>query len=40
MQDAPIGGTVAIASGRKEDIEGAVEYLKAKNVGVEVIENG
>ena len=40
VQDAPIGGTVAIASGRKEDIEGAVEYLKAKNVGVEVIENG
>ena len=40
VQDAPIGGTVAIASGRKEDIEGAVEYLKAKNVGVEVIEDG
>ena len=40
VQDAPIGGTVAIASGRKEDIEGAVEYLKDKNVGVEVIENG
>ena len=40
VQDAPIGGTVAIASGRKEDIEGAVEYLKAKNVGVEVLENG
>ena len=40
VQDAPIGGTVAIASGKKEDIEAAVEYLKEKNVGVEVLENG
>ena len=31
VQDAPIGGTVAIASGKKEDIEAAVEYLKEKN---------
>ncbi|MFR8899025.1 MAG: NIL domain-containing protein [Coprococcus sp.] len=40
VQDAPIGGTVAIASGKKEDIEAAVEYLKDKNVGVEVILDG
>ena len=40
VQDAPIGGTVAIANGKKEDIEAAVEYLKEKNVGVEVLENG
>ena len=39
VQDAPIGGTVAIASGAKENIEAAIEYLKEKNVGVEVIEN-
>ena len=39
VQDAPIGGTVAIASGTKENIEAAIEYLKEKNVGVEVIEN-
>ena len=40
IQDAPIGCTVAIASGKKEDIEAAVEYLKEKNVGGEVIFDG
>ena len=33
----PIGGLVSILSGRPEDIEGALNYLRDKNVGVEVI---
>ena len=37
VQEAPIGGTVAIVSGEAEDIERALEYAKSKNVKVEVI---
>ncbi len=33
----PIGGLVSIVRGRPEDIEAGIEYLKNKNVGVEVI---
>ena len=33
----PLGGLVSILSGKSEDIEGALEYLRNKNVGVEVI---
>jgi D-methionine transport system ATP-binding protein len=40
VQDAPIGGTVAIVSGEREQITKAVEYLIEKNVGVEVIKDG
>ena len=40
VQNAPIGGTVAIVSGEKEKIEAALSYLKEKNVGVEVIKDG
>jgi len=36
VQDAPIGGTVAIFSGKPEAIDAALEWLKSKNVGVEV----
>ncbi len=39
VQDAPIGGTVAIISGERRKITEAVEYLIAKNVGVEVIKD-
>ena len=39
IQDAPIGGTVAIMSGKSEDIDAALDYLKDKNVGVEVIKD-
>lgn len=39
VQDAPIGGTVAIISGEKQQITEAVEYLTKKNVGVEVIKD-
>jgi D-methionine transport system ATP-binding protein len=35
--DSPLGGLVAIVSGEDSDIEGAIEYLKNKNVGTEVI---
>lgn len=37
VQDAPIGGTVAIINGQREQINQAIDYLIEKNVGVEVI---
>ncbi len=39
VQDAPIGGTVAIMSGEREQITLAMNYLAEKNVGVEVIKD-
>ena len=39
IQDAPIGGTVAILSGEREQITKAMEYLIEKNVGVEVLKD-
>lgn len=39
VQDAPIGGTVAIFSGEDKQITAALEYLKEKNVGVEVLKD-
>ena len=39
VQDAPIGGTVAVISGERQKITAAVEYLIEKNVGVEVIKD-
>ncbi len=35
----PLGGLVAILDGKPEDIDGALAYLKEKNVGVEVIKD-
>ena len=39
IQDAPLGGLVAVLSGTEEGIEGAVRYLLEKEVKVEVIEH-
>lgn len=39
IQNAPVGGTVAIISGEREQITKAMEYLIQKNVGVEVIKD-
>ena len=39
VQDAPIGGTVAIIHGERKQITEAMEYLIEKNVGVEVIRD-
>ena len=39
VQNAPIGGTVAIMGGKREQITQAIEYLIEKNVGVEVIKD-
>lgn len=39
IQDAPIGGTVVIMSGEPDSIEAALDYLRDKNVGVEVIKD-
>ena len=39
VQNAPMGGTVAIISGEQGQIKSAIEYLKEKNVCVEVIKD-
>ena len=39
VQNAPIGGTVAIINGEREQITQAMQYLSEKNVGVEVIRD-
>lgn len=39
IQDAPIGGTVAIISGTKDRISGAIDYLLEKRVRVEVLKD-
>ena len=39
VQNAPIGGTVAIISGGRDQITQAIAYLSEKNVGVEVIKD-
>ncbi|MBD5526913.1 MAG: methionine ABC transporter ATP-binding protein [Lachnospiraceae bacterium] len=39
VQGAPVGGTVAIISGEPRQIEGTMEYLREKNVCVEVIKD-
>lgn len=39
VENAPIGGTVAIVSGEAENISGAISFLEEKNVKVEVIED-
>ena len=39
VQDAPIGGTVAIISGERSHITKAIEYFIDKNVGVELIKD-
>ena len=39
VQNAPIGGTVAIISGERAQITQAIAYLIEKNVGVEVIKD-
>lgn len=40
LDNAPLGGLVAIIGGEDEKIDAALEYLKEKNVGVEVIKDG
>ena len=40
INEAPLGGLIIIISGQEDDIEGAIEYLKIKNVEVEVIKDG
>lgn len=38
VQDAPVGGTVAIFSGEKEKIAEALNWLREKNVGIEILK--
>lgn len=39
VQDAPIGGIVGVFSGSSEKVDAAVEYLRGKNINVEVLDN-
>ncbi len=39
LQGSTLGGTVAIFSGRREDITGAIAFMIEKNVGVEVLKD-
>lgn len=38
VQNAPIGGTVAILSGQKESIERALQHIREEKVGVEILK--
>lgn len=38
VQDAPIGGTVAIISGQEDAIQRALEHIREENVGVEILK--
>ena len=40
VQDAPIGGTVAIVSGDEKTVERAIAHIAAQNVGVEILKSG
>ncbi|WP_294431334.1 methionine ABC transporter ATP-binding protein [uncultured Treponema sp.] len=40
VQDAPIGGTVAIVSGEEATIDRALKHIAALDVGVEVLKTG
>ena len=40
VQDAPIGGTVAIFSGKEKAVDSALDWLREKNVGVEILAVG
>lgn len=40
INEAPLGGLIIIISGKEDDIESAIEYLKSKNVEVGVIKDG
>jgi ABC-type metal ion transport system, ATPase component len=40
LDHSPLGGLVAIIGGEDEKIDAALEYLKEKSVGVEVIKDG
>ena len=40
VQNAPIGGTVAIFSGNEKAVDSALDWLREKNVGVEILAVG
>ncbi len=40
IKDAPLGGTIIIISGEKNNIDSAINYLREKNIGVEVLKDG
>ena len=40
VQDAPIGGTVAIVSGKEDIVKRALAHIEQQGVGVEVLKTG
>ena len=40
VQDAPIGGTVAIVSGKEDIVKRALVHIEQQGVGVEVLKKG
>ena len=40
IQGAPLGGLVAILSGKSEEMDAAIQWLLSKNVKIEVIRDG
>ena len=40
VQDAPIGGTVAIVSGKPDIVKRALAHIEQQGVGVEVLKSG
>ncbi|SPT68507.1 Methionine import ATP-binding protein MetN [Anaerobiospirillum thomasii] len=40
IHGAPIGGTVGVLKGRREDLQAAVEFISQKNVKVEILKDG
>lgn len=37
IDDAPLGGLVVIADGAKDHVDAAVDYLRSRNIGIEVL---
>lgn len=37
IDDAPLGGLVVILDGPADHIEAAIDYLKSRNIGIEVL---
>ena len=35
--DSPLGGLVVIADGAKDRVDAAVDYLRSRNIGIEVL---
>ena len=39
IDDAPLGGLVVVMKGRARQIAAAIEYLKERHIGIEVLQS-